>query len=173
MKQVTISLYSFDELNEDAKQKAIEKLYNINVDLDWWESTYEDAVNIGLKIKEFDIDRASFVRGEFINSANFTANAIMKEHGKDCETYKTASTFIQAGEDIVTNAKEQGKDGDEEYWFEDEIEEIEEEFLKSLCEDYRIILQKEYEYLTGKEAIIETIQANEYNFTSDGILSNL
>jgi len=32
------------------------------------------------------------------------------------------------------------------------------------------MLQKEYEYETSEEAIVETIKANEYEFTEDGNL---
>ena len=39
-----------EKLSDKAKQKAIEKFYDINVDYDWWDSVYEDAKNIGLKI---------------------------------------------------------------------------------------------------------------------------
>jgi hypothetical protein len=45
---------------------------------------------------------------------------------------------------------------------------LEDEFLKTLCEDYRIILSREYDYLTSEAAIIETIEANEYEFKADG-----
>jgi hypothetical protein len=45
---------------------------------------------------------------------------------------------------------------------------MEGEFLKSLLEDYRIILSKEYDYLTSRESIIETIEANEYEFDENG-----
>jgi len=38
--------YSFDELSEEAKQKAIEKLYDINVDYEWWDFLFEDFANI-------------------------------------------------------------------------------------------------------------------------------
>ncbi len=41
-------------------------------------------------------------------------------------------------------------------------------FLNSLIEDYSIILQKESEYLMSNEAIIETIEANEYEFKANG-----
>ena len=51
------TVYKFDELDESTKQAAIEKLWDINVDYEWWEFTYEDAANIGLKITEFDLDR--------------------------------------------------------------------------------------------------------------------
>jgi hypothetical protein len=49
-----------------------------------------------------------------------------------------------------------------------DTEDIDANFLRSLLEDYRIMLQKEYEYLTSEETIIETIEANEYEFTEKG-----
>ena len=54
---------------------------------------------------------------------------------------------------------------------EDKLIDMENEFLKSLLEDYSIMLQNEYEYLTSEEAIIETIEANEYEFTQAGKLN--
>ncbi|MGD0340536.1 MAG: hypothetical protein ABSA76_02345, partial [Bacteroidales bacterium] len=161
----TRTLYSYSELSEEAKQKAIENLWDINIDYDWFDFTEEDARQIGLNIKEFDIDRASFVKGEFINSAPEVAEAIMQNHGKDCETYKTAKTFLD-DLNALTGQYPNIEDAPE-----DEMEELEDEFLKSICEDYRIILTKEYEYLTSEEAIIETIKANEYEFTEDGKLA--
>jgi hypothetical protein len=47
---------------------------------------------------------------------------------------------------------------------EDEIEDL----RQSLCEDIYSELSKEYDYLTSREAIIETIEANDYDFTEDG-----
>lgn len=60
-----IKVYAFDELSDEAKDKAINKLYDINVGYEWWDSIYEDARNIGLEIESFDIDRGSFVKGHF------------------------------------------------------------------------------------------------------------
>jgi hypothetical protein len=48
------------------------------------------------------------------------------------------------------------------------LQDIEDEFLKSLCEDYSIMLQNESEYLQSDAAIIEAINANEYEFLEDG-----
>jgi hypothetical protein len=168
MRTIRTKVYKFNELKESAKENVIERHYDINVNFDWWESTYEDAANIGLEIKGFDIDRASYVKAEFDNNAIDTAKRIIAEHGENCETYKTAQNFLTECEKIRKQAEIEGKDGDEDYWFDNEIEEVEDEFLKSLCEDYRIILTTEYEYQTSKEAIIETIEANEYEFTADG-----
>ena len=57
-------VYPFDELSEDAKQRALESLFDVNVYYEWWDSTHEDAALIGLKITEFDVDRDSFCRGD-------------------------------------------------------------------------------------------------------------
>jgi len=37
-------------------------------------------------------------------------------------------------------------------------------------EEYLSLLRQEYEYLTSKDAIVETIQANDYEFTEEGKL---
>lgn len=168
MRTIETNIYQFSELSETAKAKAIENLYDINVDYNWWQFVYEDAKNIGLKITAFDLDRNRNADGEFLLNPVNVAKAILNEHGETCETYKTAKTFLGDCEAIQKKAEAIGTDGDEDYWHEDEISELEDEFLKNLLEDYSIILQKEYEYLTSEEAIIQTIEANEYEFTEDG-----
>ena len=155
MRTICTNVYQFNELNKQAKQNAIENMYDINVNYSWWEYTYEDAANAGLKLTSFNIDRGNYCNGKFINSAQDCAQLIIKNHGKECSTYVTASDFIQE----LTKLTDQD---------EDKIEELEEQFLKDILEDYKKILSAEYEYQTSKEAIIETIEANEYEFTEEG-----
>ena len=167
-------VYPFDELSEDAKEKAIGGLWDINLFYEWWESTYEDAAQVKLKLTEFNIDWGACCRGEFIEYAKDTADAILTNHGESCETYKTAESY--AAECAVLWQKypeEWDEDGyDDNEWDRDaKQEEIDEKFLKSILEDYRIMLQKEYEYLGSEDVIIETIEANEYEFTEDGKLA--
>ncbi len=157
MRTIRTKVYQFSELSEQAKETAIKNSYDLNVDYGWWESVYEDAENIGLKITGFDIDRGSYCKGDFITSAGEVVEDILSTHGESCETYKTALKYkncFQNTSDEVDNIEE--------------LENDEDEFLKELLEDYRIILQKEYEYQTSEEAIIGTIEANEYEFTQDG-----
>lgn len=165
-------VYKFDELSDEAKEHAIEKLWTINVDFEWWDQTYDDAEQIGLKIKEFDLDRASYVNGEFTQTGCQVAKAIFEQHGTRCETYKTATDFFieyyDAQQEAIEQEDEDPEDVDAGYF--DALEDIEAKFLQSLCEDYRIILTQDYEYLTSAKAIIETIEANEYEFTKDGEL---
>lgn len=166
MRTVRTKVYQFSELSKEAQQKVIEKNYDINVNYDWWEFICEDAENIGLKIKSFDIDRASYVKGEFTQDAIYTAEKIKIEHGENCDTYKTAENFLA---EYMPIAIQWEKDNEGFYFLnEDESEDMCNEFLKSLCEDYRIILSNEYDYLTSEAAIKETIEANEYEFTKEG-----
>ena len=161
MKTVEIKLYKFSELSEEAKERVLTDHYDINLFPEWWDSTYDDAAQIGLRITEFDLDHKS-ISGKFIDSAPAVAEAILSEHGKMCETYKTAKSFLSDLDELT------GKYPNIEDCHEDEIEALEDDFLHSILEDYRIILDNEYDYLTGKEAVIETIEANEYDFTEDG-----
>jgi hypothetical protein len=47
---------------------------------------------------------------------------------------------------------------------------IVEETRHNFCREIYRALETEYDYLTSEEAIIETIEANEYEFTEDGEL---
>ena len=151
------TVYKFSELSEDAKDKAIEKLYDINVDYDWWDSLEDDALQIGLKITESDIDRGSFVKGYLTMDALDVANNIINNHGESCGTYKTAKVYLE----------EYGNLSEDDYGDKD-TEEIDEDFEYALLQEYLSMLVNGYEYLTSREAIIETIEANDYSFTDDG-----
>jgi hypothetical protein len=145
------------------QEKVIERLYSINVDHDWWEFVYYDAEHVNLKISEFDLDRASYCQVSFLTSAKDTANLIIKEHGDTCETYADAQNYLKDRQAL------EAQDPDNEILdIDNKIEDLDEEFLRTLQEDYLIILQKEYEYRTSREAIIEHIEANEYEFTKEG-----
>ena len=159
----TIKLYKFDELDDAAKQAAVQEFHDLNVDHEWWDGTFEDAERIGLKITAFDLDRNRHCEGAFTLSANEVAANIFRDHGEACETHKTASEFMEEWQPVFDEYIE--KEG---YELEQKLMDIEGEFQKSLLEDYSIILQKECEYLTSEEAIVESIEANDYEFTVAG-----
>ena len=169
---VTTTVYTFDELSDSAKQTAISGLCTCNVDYDWWDSTYEDARTIALKITSFDLDRHRQCDGEWQEDAEATARAILENHGESCETWKDAKVFLAelSGCKAIFEAKDDYDYEYEEFNESDEHKELCNEFLKTICEDYSIILQNESEYLQSEEAIIETIQANEWEFTVDGVM---
>jgi hypothetical protein len=168
----TRTLYTFDELSDEAKEKALEEYRDINACFDWWDFIYDDAETVGLKIDGFDLDRRRHATGKFIESAFDCASKIIKEHGEKCETYKTAKAFLSDWSELVTkysdriNTEEVCEDN--EYEFDQDADELESEFLKSILEDFSIMLQNESEYIVSDEAVREAIEANEYEFTEEG-----
>ena len=167
-------VYPFDELSEDAKEKAVQGFWDINLFNEWWESIFEDAAEVYIELTEFELDRGSYCHGEFIKDAEDTAKLIIEDHGKSCETYKTAIEFIEDSAKLYMKYPVKlDDDGDDENETirEDKQEELNVEFKYSLLEDYRIILQNEYEHLGSEDVIIETIKINEYEFTVDGVLA--
>jgi hypothetical protein len=161
-------VFPFEELTDEQKDKVFNNYFDINVDLNWWDSTYEDAEQIGLKLTSFDIDRASYCNGDFLLSANEVAQNIFNNHGEHCETYKTAELFMEKWQPVFNAYMDETSEKYESAESESLLMELEDDFKKSLLEDYRIILTHEYEYLTSREAILETLRANEYEFTEDG-----
>jgi hypothetical protein len=175
---ITRTLYTFDELSDTAKQKAVEQLSDINVDHVWWEGVYEDANQVGITITSFDLDRSRHACADIDNTL-FTTREILDQHGPDCETYKTAKTFNDAVQPLI-NKLEKAEDINNRYYgnphtgklplreLTEQIRDLKDTFKRDITEDYSIILQKEYEYLIIKEAIIETIEADGYEFLEDG-----
>lgn len=181
--------YQFDELEPEAQEKAIEKLYYINVDHEWGEFVYWDAENIGLKITGFDISRRNDITGELTDYTLSVAERILKEHGQNTDTYKLAEQYIKDRKELTTKIMTSNCQDDadllceagEKEWEtvleyipaepdEDDYEDLNIEFERALKEEYLSILRKEYDYLTSEEAIIETIRANEYEFDEEGNL---
>ena len=172
MKTRTYKVYKFAELTDDQKQKVIENYYDINVSHDWWECLYSDAENVLLKLDSFGLDRDRHCTGDFIESADDIANKIISEHGETCETWGTATNFIADKAALVKKYSDGIQTDivaeDNEYNFDNDCNDLDTEFLRAILEDYSVMLQKEYEYYTSEEAIIETLEANDYDFTISG-----
>jgi len=162
MRTIRTKVYLFSELSKEAQEKAIEWGYDLNVSHEWWDGIYEDAETIGLKITGFDIDRANYCEGNIIGTHEETAMLIKENHGETCKTYTVADTFLA----LLGTIEKQYKD--DEAGRNSVTEEAEEQFLKALLTCYLAMLNENYEYLTSKPAIIEAIEANEYEFTADG-----
>lgn len=170
MRVIETAVYTFKELSKKAQVKAIAGLANINVDHNWWDFTYEYAANIGLKLTGFDLNYGRNVEGEFTGDARETARLIFDTHGKDCRTYATAKKFVVKMAPYILKYGDAMDTGDLFYGEEEEIQDIYDQFKKSLLNDYGHILQEEYDYRISDEAIKESIEANEYEFEEDGTL---
>ena len=177
METRTYNVYKYDELTEEQKEKALECLYNINVDHDWWEFYHEDYA---IELKEFDIYRGG-IEIDFAKNAQDTAAYIVANHGEKCDTYVTSAHYKKQDDELAKQYDELekqcqvNKDLEKRYKIEEEQDNIDEkrnelaqEYRSELAQDILSNLRKEYDYLTDREAIEETIRANEYDFTEDG-----
>jgi hypothetical protein len=194
MEQHTITTYSFNELPEDTQEKAIEGLYDLNTHYDWWENVYEDAKTIAA-LMGIDITNIYFSgfssQGDgacFEGSYEYKKGSVkaIKEYAPvDKELHRIAEAFqdIQRPNfyQVTSTIKHSGhyyhqhctdiSTGrlDDVAWTdaaEDDMPEVLRDFMHWI---YRT-LEKEHEYLTGEEAIKETIEANAYEFTENGDL---
>lgn len=186
-------LFTFDELSDEAKETAIERYRENNLDYEWYDAVYDDAITIG-KLIGIKIDRIYFsgfwsqgdgacFEGEYFYSAG-SVKEIKAYAPIDTELHRIAKELqdIQkpAFYHLYAYVKHRG------HYYHENCTEIDvrndaqkftddqEQRLKDCLRDFmRWIyrqLEKEYEYLTSEEAIKETIEANEYEFTENGKL---
>ena len=158
MRTIETNVYEFNELSDAAKQVAINEYCGINTDYNWFESTYEDAENIGLQINGFRLERGT-IEAELIYGVEKCCQLILEQHGETTEPYKLA---VAAQKWIDDANKVSDKD------FDDEMAIVEERFLNALKRIYIKMLQSEYTYLESDEAIIDTIEANDFEFYETG-----
>lgn len=197
MKTIEIKLYSFNELSEEAKERAIEKERHNQcyLDCEWWEFVYEHHTQ-AIKKAGFDITRIYFSgfwsQGD---GAMFEYDGLDKKllykavDSLDLPKWKKAilkngyisGKGVQSGRYchenscshsiyIETDNGMQHYDNIEKLFYEytTDIEEYIEGFYIDLCSDLYKELESEYEYLTSDESISEYLIANEFEFTVDG-----
>lgn len=187
------TVYSFEELNEAAQEKAIQRYREADpLDYEWWDFVYEDAKRLGALIG-IEIDRIYFSgfwsQGD---GACFEGSYSYKKGGVKalkCEApldeelhkvaadlqevqrrafYKLEATVTHTGRYYHEHSTSIHVFGERARWAEDAEEEgISEALRDFMCWIYSY-LESEYEYLTSDEAIRETLIANEYEFDEDG-----
>lgn len=197
MRTIEQKIYSFDELSEDAKQKAIKNNYQTNIYEEWYQWIYEDFIKLN---KDFDIENiyfsgfwsqgdgamfeysgiASELKDEFIDSLNLSPirrqwlenNIYISGKGEQSGHYYHEKSCSHSIYWEVDN-------GDLHYdaqplfyeWLESFAADFE-DFVISRYEDQAkelySKLSNSYDYLTSEVAIIESIEANEFEFYEDG-----
>ena len=50
MKQITLKLYSYNELDKEAKGKALTTHRDLNINFDWWDDEFEDFIELCSRI---------------------------------------------------------------------------------------------------------------------------
>lgn len=169
MKTKTITLYQYDELpTEKAKENALNWMAKGALDFEWWDFIYEDAKQVGLKITAFDLDRNKHVEGTLELSGLESCKAIIENHGEACETYKLAVEYLPKFEAVHEMMECTCPDYCTVEDHTEVMDELEQDYLDALREEFASILQDECDYRLSREALEEDIRANEYDFDEDG-----
>jgi hypothetical protein len=157
MREIKIKVYKFDELSEEAKEKARMWYRESRVDdMQFeWGHYKDDAKNIGIELREWEYRRYLKCSLE-LDFSQVLAN-ILKDHGECCETWKTAKRYKDEYDKLT-----------EEQVLNNEDEELREEFTRDIAEDYRVLLDNQYDYLNTDEYVDEMLTINEYEFKENG-----
>ena len=197
MKTIKIKLYEFDELSKEVQEKVIENNRDINTDYDWYKYTLEEE---GGKLEALGYTSPEINFSGFYSQGDgacFSSGLNIKlwlEANKKQKEYKTAYKLSEYLSGRITTSGHYSHSGtmsvsldsdyDRNYYdtnrkLEDklnsELVELEADILNmARNEADRIykVLEKEYEALTSSEAIIETLEANEYTFEDNGRMRN-
>lgn len=156
MREVTIKLYQYHELSEKAKEKARQWYLEGDVFDIHWDFLKDDAKEIGLELRSWEYRR--YLKASWLDSPYKVFKKIMENHRENCETYKTALEYKEKFEALPLD--EEGQ--------QIEDEDLEQDFLNALSEDYRILADKEYEYTQSDEYVTEAMESNEYEFLENG-----
>jgi len=166
MKTIEINVYKFEELDKQTKEKVIENYRHINVDdFQWYDWIKDDFNRLGLEIQEFDLGRRNYVK-IYIENFEDTSKSIIEHFGDSVAIKQTAKNYIDEYEKILSNFKE-----DED--IERELEILDEQYEKEYSEDILSYLRANYESDISDEAVIDTIEANDYDFTWNGEIFKL
>ena len=182
MREMTTMVYSFNELSEAAQERALNAFRDINVEYDWWTYGAYDTIRTAGRLLGLDIDRINFDTDLYcIFNADYeyvrgASAAVCKEFPQNTDLHKIASE-LQALQKrhfySLSCAITKGRSMNRYECFRFG-EDYECEDLGDIIDDFahwaRVLLRDEYEYLTSDEAVTETIEANEYEFTEGGKL---
>lgn len=176
----TRELYTFDELSDEAQDKAVEEMWDINIMHEWYNWTREDAadrwqkkygITFDPKKVYFDFDRAFWIAFDdiWVSDEKALYRALEMSHGEKlavtrqdiCFSFHTShygggrmSTSLDFTDYRPSTAPDLTVDPNQ--WF------------SEICQELLYDLRQEYEYLTSKGEIIETIKINEYEFSAEG-----
>lgn len=187
MQTMTIETYKYDELSDDAKEKAREWFSKGALDYDWWEYIYDDAKEC-LGMLGFEIDDIQFSgfwsQGDgacFTGSwsASNVHSGKLREHApQDQELGRIGSALRKIARGSKNGSATLTHTGrySHEHSVNIDAGELrtmaqEEEFGDLARDAMKWIygrLQAEYEYQMADEQIAENIRANEYDFTASG-----
>lgn len=178
---VTRTILKFNELDPKSQAKVIDNLRDINVDYDWWESTYEDMTHIleTLGFSNVDISFSGFSsQGDGASfTGRFSIPKTKKEAKERLAKVKEYAPKIKLFDFVdmrFTNEEKEAETMDIErlgrYVHSNSVTTDNSDltnFVRDFSNYIYKCLETENDYLTSDEAIKETIECNDYEFYQD------
>lgn len=191
MRTKTINIYSFDELSEEAKEKAIEYYRERNTEIFWMDETIESLKELfkncdGISLKDYSLgEYQSWIKVDFTNEEveNFTGKRAMawiennllsnirtSYYGNKRKELRKYGNGYYAGK--IKPCPFTGYCVDDDL-LDDLIKEVKDgNDLKTVFEGLAItiqrIIQNEVECQNSEEYIAEHFEANGYEFDEEG-----
>lgn len=193
-----VKVYSIQDVksNSEFLEKVLEKHRDINTSFDWWDFIHEDFKEKNNEY--FDISNIYFsgfwsqgdgAMFEYTNISNRLKDIFID--GLDLSPMRkgwlrnnvyVSGKGIQRGhychEKSCSHSIYWEVDNGDLYWdrtlykwiqsFESDFEDFVEELYVNLCTDLYSALEKEYDYITSHESILNSLEENDYEFTEDG-----
>ena len=181
MREMNVTVYSFAELSDDAKERALNEFRYIDVDGDWYENVYYTIRAAG-KLIGLDIDGIYFDTDLYcIFDAHY--RYVRGASAAVCKGFSWADDLHKVAKDLQASQKRhfyslscavtKGRSMNRYRCFRFG-EDYECEELGDIIDDFahwaRVLLRDEYKYLTSDEAVKEIIIINGYEFTEAGKL---
>ena len=181
MREITVKVYSFAELSDDVRERALDAFRDINVEYDWWDGAYYTiraaGELLGLEIGDIHFDTylycifdASYeyvrgasaaVRNEFPRATDLHDVARKLQDLQKRHFYSLSCAVTEGRSMNRYSCFRFGEDYDCA-----ELGDIIDDFARWAW----VLLRGDYKYLTSDEAVQEAIEANEYEFTEEGKL---
>lgn len=186
MRYIETPIYSFEDIlkNDTLKEKVLKKYSDINTDYDWWDFIVDDFKNNDI----FEVNNVYFsgfysqgdgamFEGKVKDFSKFIDNPrILKLYKKDliyiyC-SFKHSGHYYHEKSYYCHFEYELYKDSNynnsyiEKYLYnlEDKIR----DYYETLCKELYKTLEDNYDYYTSEEAILETLETNDYEYDSEG-----
>ena len=185
---ITRDLYPFTELDDDAQQRALEKLRDLNVDHDWYEPCYDliraagRCLGIDCSVDGFDLERQTLaLRGAYSYNKRWRAELVQEFDGA------LLAALVKVGKELQAAQRPAFYSASAElrqpYFHRNETEYVVTcergadvaddlaDALRSFAHWAWCLLRDEFGHLTSDEAVKESIELNEYEFDANGDLA--
>jgi len=191
VRQETINLYKFHELPDEVKEKVIDKYRCLNVDYySWWNGVVEATRQEWLEKYGIDFDPEGLSFDLYHRELRFSKGKIWVDDPSKLlyavtqdETWARLADkeilvpYFSDSHLLIEDLRQDDlSDEDDplvslvkERVYSERLPDLD-DWFKDLCRGFLKELDKEYDYLTSDKAVIETIEANDWEFTINGEL---